>query len=89
MIYPNVEPFDNKFMHLFMLSMGKIFRVVAITDTNEEANRIMESNPEAALIACDPRGRCYIAEQYGSVAPSELITNVREKTRKRFSVPRA
>ena len=33
-------------------SMGKRFRVRAITDSIEEANRFMERNSETALIAC-------------------------------------
>lgn len=48
---------------LWVYSMGKRFRVRAITDTIEEANQYMESHRDTALIACfGPL--CIIANQY-------------------------
>jgi hypothetical protein len=38
--------------HLWVYSMGKRFRVRAITTTVDEANRYMEVHRETALIAC-------------------------------------
>ena len=53
--------------HLWVTSMGKKFRVRAITDTVDEANDFMESHTDTALIAC-----------YG---PFNLIANVYEGIR--------
>ena len=38
--------------HLWVTSMGKKFRVRAITDSIDEANAFMNSHRETALIAC-------------------------------------
>lgn len=38
--------------HLWITSMGKKFRVRAITDSVDEANSFMDSHSETALIAC-------------------------------------
>jgi len=38
--------------HLHVYSMGKRFRVLAIFDTDDEANAYCEKHDEAAVIAC-------------------------------------
>lgn len=38
--------------HLWVYSMGKRFRVRAITDTVDEANHFMETHRDTALICC-------------------------------------
>ena len=38
--------------HLWVYSMGKRFRVFAIADTDEEANKYCERHDRAAVIAC-------------------------------------
>ena len=48
---------------LWIYSMGKRFKVRAISDTDAEANSFMERHNEAALIACfGPL--CVIANKY-------------------------
>lgn len=42
----------SKDEQLWIFSMGKRFRVRAITNTVDEANRFMERHTETALIAC-------------------------------------
>lgn len=69
--------FNNPQMQLYMASMGKIFRVTAVCKTIEEANAIMERDRDQALIAEDCNGFCYLAEQYGHVAPSAILENLR------------
>ena len=60
-------------MHLYVKSMGKLFRVHAIAETVEDANRCMERDKSLAMIAEDKAGRIYLAEQYGSICPSQLV----------------
>jgi hypothetical protein len=38
--------------HLWLYSMGKRFRVRAITTSDEEANSFMDTHSDTALIAC-------------------------------------
>jgi len=64
-------------MRLYCCSMGKVFRVTHICDTAEEANSLIEKNNHTALIACDESGRHYLAEQYGSIAPSAIMDDMR------------
>ncbi len=61
---------------LFCLSMGKAFRVHRICNTVAEANTAMERDNKLTLIACDEQERCYLAEQYGSKVPSELLVKL-------------
>lgn len=51
---------------LWIYSMGKRFRVRAITTTDAEANSFMESHRDTALIACFGEF-CVIANQYEGV----------------------
>ena len=69
--------FDNEFMRMYMCAMGKVFRVTHICDSTEDANRTMETNKDTALIAEDRAGRCFLALQYGHVAPSAIMEDMR------------
>lgn len=60
-------------MKLYIKSMGKVFRVFAICDSDEEANAYCARHSDAAVVAVDHLGRVYLAEQYGALCPSELI----------------
>lgn len=51
---------------VWVLSMGKRFRIRAITDSVHEANAYMERHTEAALIACIG-DLCIIANQYSGI----------------------
>ncbi len=53
---------------LWIFSMGKRFRVRAITDSVDEANQYMERHSETALIACFGPFNV-IANQYEGVKP--------------------
>ena len=52
--------------HVIILSMGKRFRVRAITDNVYEANVYMERHSETALIACYGPF-CLIANTYSGI----------------------
>lgn len=67
------KPVFNKPIQLFCLSMGKVFEVKFITDTEKESNTVMQRNRDVCLIAVDSAGRHYLAEQYGSIAPSAIM----------------
>lgn len=59
---------------LYCKSMGKVFRVYEICESDDEANAYMEKHDDAAVIACDTRGRVYLACKYSNVCrSSELI----------------
>lgn len=64
-------------LQLYCCSMGKVFRVTHVCDKMDEANRIMARNRDVALIAEDEKGRCYLATQYGAVAPSAILEDYR------------
>jgi len=49
--------------HLYIRSMGKALRVVAVAATDDEANADMERHPTWAVVACFP-GRIYLADRY-------------------------
>lgn len=49
---PTVRHIMKKDEHLWIHSMGKRFRVYAIFCNEDEANRYMERNDRAAVIAC-------------------------------------
>lgn len=54
--------------------MGKIFRVMAICKTADEANRICEQKPELAVISEDQdSGLIFLAEKYGAKLPAETL----------------
>lgn len=56
---------------VYVFSMGKRFRVRAITTSDAEANLYMERHPETALIACF--GPFYIiANQYEGLKDFDL-----------------
>ena len=38
--------------HLYVRSMGKALRLMAIADTDDDANRYMMRNDRAAVVAC-------------------------------------
>lgn len=63
-------------IRLYCCSMGKVFRVTRICNTTEEANEAMKRDRESAMIAEDGEGRIFLARQYGSVAPSEILKDV-------------
>ena len=58
---------------VYAKSMGKLFRVYAICDTDKEANEYMEKHEDAAVIAQDGAGRVYIACKYESVCRSSAV----------------
>lgn len=64
-------------IQLYACSMGKVFRVTHVCRTTEEANAEMEKDHNTALIAEDNTGLCYLAKQYGSVAPSAILEDYR------------
>lgn len=61
---------------LYACSMGKLFRVTHICRTMADANKEMDRDNTTALIAEDNTGLCYLAKQYGSVAPSAVIDDM-------------
>lgn len=66
---------DNPEMRIYVASMGKLFRVIAIARSDDEANKICERDKNAAVIACDKSGLVYLAEQYGAVCPSAILND--------------
>ena len=64
-------------IRLYACSMGKVFRVTHVCRTMEEANKEMEKDHTTALIAEDNTGLCYLAKQYGSIAPSAILDDYR------------
>jgi hypothetical protein len=61
----------SKDEHLWVSSMGKKFRIRAISDSVDEANRFMERHDEATLIACFGPFNV-IANQYEGIRESDL-----------------
>lgn len=57
---------------LYAVSMGKVFRVRGICQSDAEANAVMERNRDIGLLAKDQNGLCYLAD-LRSVAPSEIL----------------
>lgn len=70
----------------YAASMGKLFSVRYIADTDEEANQFMERNNDTGLIAQDNKGRLYIADLYGSVCPSAVLEAHRDKLKKQKKI---
>ncbi len=66
-------------MKIYMASMGKVFRITHICLDMDEANSVLEKNKDIACIAEDNNGLVYLAEQYGSIAPSEILNDLRKK----------
>jgi len=65
---------DGLGFKLFAASMGKIFRVTAIVRNVAEANKICERHKNWAVISEDQEsGLIFLAEQYGSKLPSEVL----------------
>jgi hypothetical protein len=65
--------FTDDSMSLYVKSMGKLFRVLAVADTVAEANEICRKNDKAAVIAEDLSGRIYMANKYSAVCPSHFV----------------
>lgn len=61
----------------YAASMGKIFRVTHIVDTDDEANAIMERNRDIGLISKDKHGHLFLAELHGSVCPSAILNDMK------------
>ena len=70
----------------YAASMGKLFSVRYIADTDEEANQFMERNNDTGLTAQDNKGRLYIANLYGSVCPSAVLEAHRDKLKKQKKI---
>ena len=69
--------FSDK-QRIYMASMGKIFRVTHICETIEEANDESRKNSgRIGVIATDNAGRHYLAELYGSIAPSAILNDLK------------
>jgi hypothetical protein len=68
--------FENDVV-MYACSMGKVFRVTHICDTDAEANAVMEKVPDTALICMDNKKRLYLARQYGSIAPSSILKDLK------------
>lgn len=66
----------NNPIGLYAASMGKIFRVTHICDTQEEANEECRKRSDIGLIMSDDAGRHYLAELYGSVCPSAIMADL-------------
>jgi hypothetical protein len=64
---------------LYAASMGKIFRVTHICDTEEQANKIMERRRDIGLISQDNAGHLFLAELYGSVCPSAILADMKRQ----------
>lgn len=64
---------NNPEMAVYVKSMGKLFRVSAIVQTDDEANKIMRDDNGQAVIAQDCNGLIYIADIYGQKCPSQLV----------------
>ena len=70
----------------YAASMGELFSVRYIADTDEEANQFMERNNDTGLTAQDNKGRLYIANLYGSVCPSAVLEAHRDKLKKQKKI---
>jgi hypothetical protein len=69
-----MKPNLSNNLHLFVASMGKIFRITDICHTMEEANAIMARHSDRAMIAEDAKaGLIFLAEKYGPKCPSSVI----------------
>ena len=64
---------NNPEMRVYVKSMNRLFRVLAICKTDDEANEVMRKNPEMTCIANDATGLVYLAEKYSSVCTSKEI----------------
>lgn len=69
--------FTDGTMALYVKSMGKLFRVLAVADNDHEANEICRKDDRAAVIAEDRTGRIYIANKYAAACPSHLIKDLK------------
>jgi hypothetical protein len=66
-------------MRLYVASMGKIFRVTHVCLSMQEANAVCERHRDTAVIAEDPNGLVYLAEQYGAVCPSAVMADINRR----------
>ena len=69
----------GKNIHLYMASMGKIFRVMAVCADNNEANNFCAKNTNCGVIAADDNGLVYVAELYGKTIKSSPLIEFMEK----------
>jgi len=67
------EPVLTNDLVLFTASMGKVFKVMAICHSMEEANQICSRRDDWGVIAEDKQGHVFLAELYSPKMPSELI----------------
>jgi hypothetical protein len=68
-----IEPQLTNDLMLFTASMGKVFKVMAICHSTEEANSLCGRHSDWGVIAEDKRGHVFLAELYGPKCPSEII----------------
>jgi hypothetical protein len=66
---------NNPEMRVYVASMGKLFRVTAIAQSDEEANEYCAGHDGQGVIAEDKSGLIYIADRYGHTCPTALIDN--------------
>ena len=60
-------------MKLYVKSMGKVFRVYAICDNDDDANEYCKKHSDAGVIATDQQGRIYVACLYETVCKSNQL----------------
>ena len=64
---------------LYAASMGRVFRVTHICPDTESANAVMAKDHDTVSIAEDNNGFVYLAEAYGSIAPSAILHDLQSK----------
>ncbi len=68
--------FDNP-MQIYCASMGKVFRVATVASTEQQANDFCTRHRDTGVICKDNNGLIYIAELYGSIAPSAILQDMK------------
>ncbi len=58
---------------IYACSMGKVFKVLAICLSDDEANEFCRKNKDCGVIATDSNGLIYIAEIYGKTIKSAVL----------------
>ena len=66
-------------IRIYACSMGKVFRVTHVCRNDEEANKVMAQDRDTTCIATDNNGLVYLAEAYGSIAPSKIMEDMASK----------
>ena len=75
--YARKVEYDNP-LQLYVASMRKVFRVEHIARDDEEANEFCRKNPDYGVIAQTNNGLILCARIFGSIAPSEILADLRK-----------